>query len=95
MKFTRNSTHQASPGEDDASDSEVDVGRLESQSVILGLISSVHLVDTFRQFLAMAKTATKQKASKQADTYKAEFQKVLEGIKEKTMGALKENAVDV
>lgn len=43
----------------------------------------------------MTKTATKQKASKQADTHKADFQKMLDGMKEKTVGALKENAVDV
>lgn len=43
----------------------------------------------------MTRTATKQKASKQADTHRAEFQKMLEVMKEKTVGTLKENAVDV
>lgn len=43
VKLTRTSTRQAPPFEDDASDSEVDIGRLESQSVSLAFSSSILL----------------------------------------------------
>lgn len=43
----------------------------------------------------MTKTMAKQKASKQADTHKAEFQKMVEASKQKAVGALKENVLDM
>lgn len=43
----------------------------------------------------MTKAMAKQKSSKQTDTHKAEFQKMVEGSKEKTVGALKENALNM
>lgn len=94
MKFTRSSRRLASPFEEDVSDSEVDIGRLESQFVVPVSNLSI-LLTSYRQFLAMTKTMAKQKASKQADTHKAEFQKMVEASKQKAVGALKENVLDM
>ena len=43
----------------------------------------------------MSKTTAKQKSFKHADTQKAEFQKMVDGSKEKIVGVLKENVVDM
>lgn len=43
----------------------------------------------------MSKTTATPKSSKHADTQKAEFQKMVDGSKEKIVGALKENVVDM